>query len=320
MRVRKVAVVVSLLSCLACTLTLAQPRQGPPLVVEVPPRDFATSEEHYNWLKEQAGGGTTHTMASVPQWPGLWEGGGNTVFGEFFREGQVVSGILTPAYEAAFSARRREIAEKDEQGFDRLALCEPPGYPRHLWEPYTREFANLPHQSWQMNDVFNETRRIYIGKEHSNLYGTHSWLGDTIGFWDGNKLVTNTKYLLPADYSRGQPLTSNQFESVETWELKTLPDGSPRLEVQVTFYDPYSLVKPLHGVYAFRPATALMEADARIVYWECATTNNAYLSEDGTTQFRLPGEPGYKDPRGYTLFPDVPGQSRDPLNNTPVSE
>jgi len=24
------------------------------------------------------------------------------------------------------------------------------------------------------------------------VYGTHSWFGDTIGFWDGNKLVTST--------------------------------------------------------------------------------------------------------------------------------
>ena len=37
--------------------------------------------------------------------------------------------------------------------------------------------------------------------------------------------------------------------------------------------------------------------------------------KDGTTS-RLPGEAGFKDGRGTTLFPDLPGQSRDPIYNT----
>ena len=40
---------------------------------------------------------------------------------------------------------------------------------------------------------------------------------------------------------------------------------------------------------------------------------NSYLSEDGRTQFYLPGDPEYKDARGYTMFPELPGQSRDPI-------
>ena len=290
-------------------------RGGAPLVVVPPPIEFETSSEHYAWLLEQADGGTQHTIESIPQWPGLWSGGGSTFSDAFLDGGDIREGVLTPAYEEAFRERREEIAETGEQKFDRLALCEPPGYPRHMMEPYTREFINLPHQSWQLNDVFNENRRIHIGKEHSNLAGTHFWLGDSVGFWDGDKLVVHTVDVLPADYFRNNPLTSNQFEGVEIWEMKTLPDGSPRIEVQTTFYDSYSLQKPLNVVYTYTPAKNLMDAGVRIRYWECATTNNAYLADDGTTQFRLPGEPGYKDPRGYTLYPDIPGQSRDPQRN-----
>ena len=43
---------------------------------------------------------------------------------------------------------------------------------------------------------------VLIGKQHSNLYGTHSWYGDTIGFWNGMQLVMSTKYLYPADFTR----------------------------------------------------------------------------------------------------------------------
>ena len=62
--------------------------------------------------------------------------------------------------------------------YDRLGHCEPPGLPRFLLEPYTHEFINLPNETYLIND-FGPGRSVacWIGKEHSNLYGTHSWYG-----------------------------------------------------------------------------------------------------------------------------------------------
>ena len=51
---------------------------GPPLKAEPPPRVFATSDEHYAYLLQQAKGGTKHTITSVPRWDGLWVTAGNT--------------------------------------------------------------------------------------------------------------------------------------------------------------------------------------------------------------------------------------------------
>ena len=296
---------------------------GPPLVTIPPPMEFETSEAHYAYLLEQAKGGTTHTIETVPRWDGLWQTAGNTSMDNFVDaprfEGEVREGVLTPEYEAAYKERWREQKELGEVQYDRLTHCEPPGYPRFLLEPYTHEFINLPHESWQINDFDSGTRRIYIGQEHKNLTGTHSWYGDIVGFWDGDKLVTHTVDLLPADFTRWAPMTSNQFESVEVWELKQYPDGIERLEVQVTFYDSYAFTKPVHAVYAFRRATSLEEAGYRVVHWECELTNNALMSDDGSTTYKLPGEEGYVDPRGYTLFPELPGQSRDPIYNTTLA-
>ena len=295
------------------------------LVVVPPPMRFETSSAHYAYLLDQAGGGTQHTVATVPQWPGLWDRGGNTISKTFLDDfvgsstqegGRVRTGILTPPYEQTFQELRQEMREEGQQKYDRLTHCESPGYPRFLLEPYTREFINLPHQSWQLNDLMNENRRIYIGQEHINVYGTHSWLGDSVGFWDGDRLIAHTVDILPVDYFRGLPLTSNQFESVEVWEMKIFEDGSQRLEVQVTFYDEHSLIEPIYAVYAYKPATVLMEIGSRIRQWECETSSNSYLTADGETNFLLPGEPGYKDARGATLFPHLPGQSRDPVYET----
>ena len=294
-------------------------RGGPPLEVVPPPMDFETSEEHYAYLLEQANGSTQHTMATVPQWGGLWQPAGTTRNGIFLDQGEIREGVLTAAYEQQFR-ETRQIVEERGTTYDRITQCEAPGYPRYLGQAYTHEFINLPHQSYQINDVGNGIRRVYIGAEHSNVYGTHSWYGDIIGFWDGDRLITNTVDLLPAGYTRNMPLTSNQFESVEIWELKTAPDGTERLEVQATFYDSFALVKPVHAVFAFRRGTVIEEAGHRVLHWECVGATNARQDPDGSTGFFLPGEEGYKDVRGSGLFPDVPGQSRDPIYNTVLPE
>ena len=229
--------------------------------------------------------------------------------GRFAREG------LTPPYEKAYRERWRQQQELGEVQYDRLTHCEPVGYPRFLLEPYSHEFINLPHESYLINDFGPTIRRVYIGQEHKNVYGTHSWYGDTIGFWDADKLITHTKYLLPADFTRWSPMTSNQFESVETWQLKKYPGDVERLEVQVTFYDRHAFVKPVNAVYAFRRGKELEATGHRVQHWECETSNNDVFDK-GTTTSRLPGEAGFKDARGTTLFPELPGQSRDPIYNT----
>ncbi len=297
--------------------------------VEMPARNFATAEEHYTWLLEQGDGGTQHTMATIPVWDGLWSAGNNTMPGLFLEEGTlaiamrpggtVKEGVLTPAYEQAFRERRAEMDEYGEQLYDRLTNCEYPGVPRWLWEPYIKEFVNMPTQSWMMNDLMDETRRVYIGADHVNIDAKHSATGDSIGFWDNDKLVIWTRWVNPADYLRGLPLTSNQFEMVDTWQQITKSDGTRQLLTQVTFYDPIGLVAPLSAAYTHISREDLEKFGVRIRNWECATTSNSYKDEDGSTQFYLPGDPEYKDPRGFTDFPDIPGQSLNPIFDAPGS-
>ena len=292
--------------------------------VEVPPQDFATAEAHYAALLEAADGGTTHTIETVPQWGGLWTSGGNTMSSIFLdidpsqpswrsAGAPVREGVLTPAYEQHFQERRAEVAEFGEQRYDRLTNCEYPGVPRWLWEPYVKEFVNLPHQSWMMNDLMNETRRVYIGAEHVNVEGKHSATGDSIGFWNGDELVIWTKWVNPADYLRGMPLTSNQFEMVERWRQVETEDGGRQLVTQVTFYDPLALIEPRSAVYTHNAAPELEEVGVRVRNWECQTSSNSYEDEEGNTQFYLPGDPEYRDARGFTAFPELPGQSLDPM-------
>ena len=326
----KTLVIVSLFTLCISGATQAQPTGGGGVgffggtlpAVEAPPQQFATAEAHYHFLLDQSGGGTKHTMATIPQWNGLWTSGRNSMVSLFLDGdagmglgpgGTVKAGVMTPPYEAQFRARRAEVEANGEQLFDRLANCEYPGIPRWLWEPYVKEFINLPQQSWMMNDFMNETRRVYIGGEHVNIDAKHSSTGDSIGFWNGDELVIWTKWVNPADYVRGMPLTSNQFEIVERWKEVRTEAGTRQLVTQVTFYDPLALVAPLSAVYTHNAAPDLEEAGIRIRNWECTTSSNAFKDADGRTQFHLPGDPEYKDPRGTTEFSELPGQSLDPI-------
>ncbi|PCJ42690.1 MAG: hypothetical protein COA71_04070 [SAR86 cluster bacterium] len=302
--------------------TLTDRKPGDP-EVEYPSQEFATSEEHYNYLLEEANGGTQHTMATIPVWDGLWSPGYNSMPAIFLEDGSmavamspggiVKEGVLTPAYEEQFRQRRAEIAEYGEQLYDRLTTCQYPGTARWLWEPYVKEFANTPAQTWMMNDLMNETRRVYIDAEHINIDGKHSATGDSIGFWDGNKLIIWTKWVNPADYLRGMPLTSNQLELVESWEAVINDEGVRQLITQVTFYDSVGLQVPQSAVYVHTSSPELAAFGARIRNWECATSSNSYQDETGRTFFYLPGDPEYKDARGFTDFPDIPGQSLNPM-------
>ena len=291
-----------------------------------PPQNFATSKEHYEFLYRLHKGGTRHTYESIPKWEGLWSAAGNTSTGLFVKgggfgpgaAGEIIPGVLTPAYEEAFKKRRSLGAD-----YDRLTTCEPAGYPRWLLEPYVREFVNTPSQSWWMNDLGNDTRRIFIGQEHKNIDGTHSPEGDSIGFWVDDMLIVHTIHIYPGDYFRGQPPTSNQFESVEVWRMVPLANGERRINVNVTFYDKLSLQQPVTATYTFRRNTALEDSGYRMRHWECESNENSFLVIDDkgkpATQFRLPGEPGFDDVRGVDprrnpdLPPDLPGQSKNPI-------
>lgn len=307
----------------APALSFAQVVQPVPEVVQ-PPIAFKTAEEHY--LKRQAKGGTVHTYESVPKWEGLWEASYNSIalrggVSPFFvgaippglsAGGEVAEGVLTPEYEAAFKQRREHMKQYNEQPYDRLTTCEATGPARWLLEPYVREFVNTPTQSWWLNDLANETRRVFVNQEHKNIDGANSPTGDSIGFWVGDKLVVWTKDMWPADYFRGYPPFSNEMQMIETWQLVTESNGLTRIVVQVTFYDPLSLVKPLSGVYTYTRAAIAEEAGFRIRHWDCEQIQQK--AEGDLTTIRLPGEDGksWLQRRAPDLPADLSGQTKTP--------
>ncbi len=254
-----------------------------------PPTPFASAEQHYRSLLERAKGGTKHTAESLPDWSGIWQSG---ITAMSMRH--PVDAPLSPVYRAGYEEKQRQEREIGEVYYDRLTHCEPSAYPRWIVEPYHKEFSLSPNQSWLMQEFMNETRRVYTdGTPHSTPEG-HTWLGDSIGFWDGDRLVIWTTAVKAADYLRGYPDNSAELEGIEVWQRVNGDNGRPdRIVVQATMYDPVGLTAPWHIATAFPKA----DYQHRIRYWDCALTSNDVRSTDGRTTTILPGEEGHKPPR-----------------------
>ena len=252
---------------------------------------FATSEEMFQALQKAAG-----ANAKSPGWPQMsepafdWSGiytrskGGLHFDADLAPESGPVTARLTPAG-AALVKKKTEQLTKTGGEYDPISDCRPPGTPRWFSEPFLHEFIVTPAQTWLINEMVNDVRRVYTdGRAHTpadEAFAT--WNGDTIGFWDGDVLVAHTKYLRPGQYQRGvQPNYSDQTSVVERWHKV----DAKTLQADVWVFDPVNLVKPW---YTRQSWTKLSNDDTslRIRYWDCRENSNNQIitTETGTSQF-----------------------------------
>lgn len=239
--------------------------------------------ELYQTLKQAARGGqVSPPFSQLPDWSGLWTaGGGGSLFG---RSPGGVSPKLTPAAAAVL----KQGAELDAKGIsydENLSECGPPGFPRWLVIPFLREFAVRPEQTWLSSETVNNVRRIYTdGRGHPPVEDAFPlYYGDSIGFWDGPKLVIHTNQLMARSMGRNQPDQSEQMETVEIWEKV----DARTIKADVWIYDPALFTEPW---YMQRRYTQVPNADKslRMNYWHCGENpnNEVVKTPEGSTQYR----------------------------------
>lgn len=247
-------------------------------------KQHRTAFDLYKAFEAQANGGQQLNPARLPDWRGIYSRQGVLFnFDQDQGRNRLATAKLTPEYEKRYLEKLDRIERGIE--FDPLSNCAPPGHPRWLTEPFLREFIVTPEQTWLINEMVNDIRRIYTdGRDHipeEDRYPLYN--GDSIGFWDGGKLVIHTNQLRSGQYQRTQPEYSDEVETVEIWEK--VDDRT--LVAHVWVYDPPSLAEPW---YAKQTYVALTDEDKmlRIRYWDCAENQNNQViqTEDGSSQFR----------------------------------
>jgi len=240
----------------------------------------------YQALKEQANGGQKLTWQHVPDWGGVYARtkGGTAFDPDGPPQGEPPS---TAKFTPEYHARMMKTVEDRKNGieYDPLSQCIPPGYPRWLDMPFLREFIVTPDQTTMIAEAFNSVRRIYTdGRGHipeEDRYPTEN--GDSIGFWDGDKLITHTNQLMDHMYERAQGFYTEQAEGVEIWEK--IDDRT--LVAHVWIYDPPALLEPW---YTRQSYTKLENPDnsIRIRHWACKgnPNNDVIETKEGGSDFR----------------------------------
>jgi hypothetical protein len=247
-------------------------------------RQHKTAWDLYQALKAEAKGGQTLTASTVPDWSGVYSRPADKgfTFDPDLPAGVLTTAKLTPEFQAKLEKRVADVKRGIE--WDPISTCAPPGHPRWLTEPFLREFVPAPGQTWLINEMVNDIRRVYTdGRDHVAAEDRYPlYEGDSIGFWDGQKLVVHTNQLQAGIYQRSNPDYTDQVETVEIWQK----GDDKTITTDVWVYDPPALVEPW---YVKQSYIKLADPDKalRIRYWNCAENQNnaVYQTKDGTTQF-----------------------------------
>jgi hypothetical protein len=251
---------------------------------------YHSLEEFYDALKKDA---ASKPRALLPDWSGIWTADKLDTFGTgclggsqcYFRPGP---GGVAPKLTPVALAELKEGAERDAKGLiydDNLSTCGPAGFPRWLTEPFLREQIVTPNETWVLTEQMNEIRRIYTdGRGHTPEADRYPLPeGDSIGFWDGQKLVIHTNQLQSRPMGRNQPKQSEDMETVEIWE-KT---DANTITIDVWLFDPRLYLEPwyVQRRYALLPNP---DKSLRIRYWDCSENpnNDVTKTQEGGTDFK----------------------------------
>jgi hypothetical protein len=246
--------------------------------------EHKTARALYEHFKQDANDDQALTWAKVPDWTGIWTREASPFFWDPDQGSPTAlpTAKLTPEHERLLRDKLDKIGRGIE--FDPLSNCEPAGMPRWLVEPFLKEFVVTPAQTYLINEMQNEMRRVYTdGRDHPSEADAYPlWEGDSIGFWDGDQLVIHTSQMRAGQYQRTQPFYTERVETVEIWQ-KTDPTT---MVVHVWAFDPPALVEPGYTKQVYKKLSN-DDLSLRIRYWHCGENqNNAVEQTDtGTSDF-----------------------------------
>jgi hypothetical protein len=255
----------------------------------VSPYEFESAEAHYAALLDEArrrGGPTEHTYATVP---GEWSGRYGDVqlemvlgnwYGMIYSQMSTILSLLTPEYQTrmvqqAYHEGRTNVAHWPSQ------YCWPEGFMRRWHMAATNEHHIIvtPKLVQILTGVArNFITSIYVGREFE-MSGrvprlgadVPRWYGETIGFWDGDALISWTSniqgWMVHSAFE-----FSNALQTIEVYSPRRDDNGRfVGLTHEAIFYDPEALVEPIRIVRNFTKLSDFDEGDP-YTFIECVQT------------------------------------------------
>jgi len=257
----------------------------------ISPYGFESAQAHYEALMQETterGGPTKHTYATVPgEWSGIYQHPVRTPNNQYWykmRYNQVptILSLLTDQYQEYF------VQETFHHGNTNAAqwqsqYCWPEGFTRRfhefaVWEHYIMVTPNMV--QIMAGVARNFITNIHIGREF-NTEGVvprlgedvPRWYGETVGFWEGDILITWTSNI-QGWKNHSAPEHSNKMQTVEIYTPNRDEDGNfIGLNHEAIFYDEDVWVEPVRVVRNYVKQNEFDDADATpYVFVECVQT------------------------------------------------
>jgi hypothetical protein len=266
------------------------------------PYPYKTAKEHYEALLAAAkakGGPTVHTKATLPDWDGYYQRdqaadhGAEWIWG--VSQPPTVLSLLTPEYQKRMVQLMYHEAVTNSPQWN-ASFCYPEGFMRWWAQPSGAGNFQLLLTPYLVQTVSgaadNFLRQMYIGK-NEHVQKVPQWWGETIGFWDGNTLVTWTARVQGWTLTHSMFEFSDKMETVETWKAAVDADGKfIGLNHEAVFYDPDAFVAPMRATFRFARRATMDDQNRRYTYIECVSN---IKNVNGQPKQLTPGDPDFID-------------------------
>jgi hypothetical protein len=134
-------------------------------------------------------------LASLPDWSGAWE---PLRFAAPDAAGGPKPPRLTPAYAPVFAAYQEKNRTTPGINFvSAVANCVPPGLPVIMQQPFPIEFLFTPGRVSIITESYSMVRRVYTDGSKLPAEPDPTYLGTSVGHWEGATLVIETIAILP---------------------------------------------------------------------------------------------------------------------------
>ena len=258
----------------------------------VSPYGFQTAQEHYEALlaeTRERGGPQEYTFADFPavEWNGQYE---NTLFGAQNQQNwywgahsqiSTFLSLLTPQYQQYMV--QEAYHQVHGNALWPSSFCWPEGFMRRYYPAAVREhyiIATPDLVQISAGVARNFVTNIHVGREfHTDAAVPYlgaqvpRWYGETVGFWDGDTLITWTSNI-QGWKSHSLFEFSSQMQSIEIYTpIRDDAGGFVGLNHESVFYDPEALVEPVRIVRNMHKTHSFTDPDEMpYTFIECIQT------------------------------------------------
>ena len=241
------------------------------------PYPHKTAKEHYEALMADAakrGGPTVHTRATLPEWDGFYvrnnqDGGTQWLWG--IAQPSTMLSLLTPEYQKRMVQGIYHESVTNAPQWS-ASFCHPEGLVRFYTQfavQQPMELMMTPNQVQFLSGIAdNFLFKVLIGRNH--VQKTPQWYGETVGFWDGDKLITWTANVQGWTITHALFEYSSRLETVEIITPRQDANGAfAGLTIETIFYDPEAFVAPLRSTMRWNRTQRHDSPTLRHTFIEC---------------------------------------------------